>query len=112
MNTREPLYPEHKISKTLDNFRQPPGQPPQGREVMERFFQVFYSVPKNERNKNDAALTVAKELCALWELGDARIPVIGRDKLKKKILGMRQDLTDICNESKKGTPAYVVAVSY
>ena len=69
MKTREPLYPEFKILKTLEAFRQPPCSPPHGHEVLERFFVVFQSQPKNCRDANAMAVMVAAELHALWLVG-------------------------------------------
>ena len=111
MKTREPLYPEFEISMTLEAFRQPPCPPPHGREVLERFFAVLHSQPKNCRDVNAAAITVATELHALWLVGDARIPCNLRDTMKKKIVKFRELLKFLCTKGKKGRPAYAEAVS-
>ena len=111
MKTREPLYPEFGISKTLEVFRQPPCTPPCGREILERFLGVFYSQLKNARDKGVAAHTVAVELNDLWLLGDARIPLLTMKTMKKKILELRETLNFLCIKGKKGRPGYADKVS-
>ena len=111
MHTREPLRPEFQISKRLEQFRQPPCQPPRGMEVMERFFGVLHSQASNCRDVNGAARIVAKELHELWEKGDAQIPIQRINTTHAKILEFREDLRYLCNKSKKGRPAYAERVS-
>ena len=77
---------------------------------MERFFQVHHSVPRNERNVSWAALTVAKELYSLWQIGGARIPLLRLQTIKVKIVGMHEDLLFINRKSKAGQPTYVAKV--
>ena len=101
MKTREPLYPNFLISKRLEQFQQPPCQPPKGKDVLEHFFNVLYTQPRNKRVAGDAAFTVALELRDLWNHGDARIPLRANSTIKKAILEMREDLLFICCESKK-----------
>ena len=111
MKTREPLHPEFGIARTIEAFRQPPCPPPQGKEVMERFFEVFHAQLKNERSADAASYTVAVELDSLWKLGDARIPRKTVQTIKKKIMDFRDNLRKICVKSKKGQRAYEEAVS-
>ena len=110
MKTREPLHPEFGIARTIEAFRQPPCSPPQGKEVLERFFEVLHSQPKNGRNVDAAAYSVAAELDGLWKLGDARIPLKTVKTIKKMITDFRENLRKICVKSKKGKPAYEEAV--
>ena len=111
MKTREPLHPEFEISKTIEAFRTPPCQPPFGKEILERFFGVLHSRPKNDRDNNAVAHALSAELHALWFLGDARIPCNSIKTIKKKVEDLRQLLKYLCNKSKKGRPAYAEAVS-
>ena len=111
MKTRERLFPEFQISKTIDAFRQPPCSPPHGKEVFERFFGVLYSQPKNCRNFIAAGHTAAAEMDALWLVGDARIPRNTIETIKKKILKFRELLQYLLNKSKKGRPVYAEVVS-
>ena len=87
MLPRHSLYPEFGISKRLERFTPPPSQPPRGREVLERFFDILFSQEKNHRSAEAAASDVAKELTQLWMLGDARIPLNEIRTITKKILG-------------------------
>ena len=75
MKTREPLYPEFEISKTSFSA-----------EVLEHFFDVLHSQPKNNRDSNDVVHTVATKLDELWLLGDARIPRNTVTTIKRKIV--------------------------
>ena len=109
--TRERMYPDFGIPKPLEHFKQPPCEPPKGREVLERFFDILYKQPVNNRSAPDAAFAVAVELRELWERGDARIPLRRAQTLKKTILDFRQDLKDIQNKSKENRPSYQEAVS-
>ena len=111
MNTREPLYPDLQISKTIEAFQQPPCPPPRGKEILERFFGVLHSTSKNNRDLNTVSLTVAGELHVLWSIGDARIPCNTKHTMKKKIVKLREILKYLSNKSKKGRPAYAEAVS-
>ena len=111
MKTREPLYPEFGISKTLEAFRQPPCSPPQGKEILERYFAVFHDQPKNERNSNLAVLHVSNELLELWQRGDARIPINTLKTLKKKVSDFREDLRSLSKKSHKKRPAYAATVN-
>ena len=61
METRHPLYPEFGISKRLEHFQPPNSQPQKGRDVLERFFDVFLRQSKNELSNEQAAAIVAKE---------------------------------------------------
>ena len=111
MKTREPLHPEFQISKTIPAFQQPPCEPPHGKEILERFFDVLHSQPKNNRDGNAVAHSVATELDDLWLLGDARIPRNTVPTIKKKVVDFRDLLGIISKKSKKGRPAYEEAVS-
>ena len=111
MKTREALFPEFEISKTLEEFRLPPCPPPRGKDVLERFLAILHETQKNLRSCNSVALCVANELDDLWEKGDARIPRNKVQTMKKKIVDLRKDLRTLCNKSKKGRPAYQATVS-
>ena len=100
------MYPNFSIAKRLEHFPQPPCQPPKGKDVLERYFDVLYRQPANNRKATEAAQTVALELQSLWQRGDARIPLRTTPTLKKAILDFRDDLLYIKNESKKSRPAY------
>ena len=67
MNTRDRLYPDFQIGRRLNTFRSPPCQPPCGKDVLERYFDVLYA----KRCANDAAASVAGELVKLWNEGDS-----------------------------------------
>ena len=73
MERRQAMYPEFGISKRLERFQPPPSQPPKGKDVLERLFDVLFSQEKNKRSVESAAATVAEELLALWALGVARM---------------------------------------
>ena len=109
--TRERLYPEFLITKCLEEFPRPPCEPPKGKDIMERYFDVLRKQPGNVRSKNDAAYAVAMELRDLWERGDARIPLRCPQTLKTTILKFCDDLNQIRNKSKKDRPSYQAAVS-
>ena len=111
MKTREGLQPEFGISKTLDAFKQPPCQPPKGKDVLERYYGVLHSQPPNEKDANAALLVVAKELRALWEMGDARIPLKKNFDIKADLIRFRENLRYLTNKSKKGRPTYVAKVN-
>ena len=112
MDTRDPLFPDFSISKSLEKFKAPPCQPPRGRDVLERYFDVLYARPKGKRKGDDAALQVAEELIQLWGVGDARIPLITVYPLKKKINDFRDDLQYLCNKSKMNRGNYTEKVSF
>ena len=108
MERRQPLYPELGISRRLEGF--PPSQPPKGKDILERFFDVLFSQPKNSRNADSAALKVAKELIELWTRGDGRIPLNGVECLKRRIIAFRDDLSWLNKKSMKTRPVYAVKV--
>ena len=111
MKTREPLYPEFEISRTLQEFHPLPCPPPCGKDVLERFFGILHETRKDLRSCNSVALQVATELHDLWERGDARIPRNKLQTIKKKVVDFREDLRRLCKKSKKGTPGYQATVS-
>ena len=109
--TRERMYPDYQISKRREHFQQPPCQPPKGKDILERYFDVLYVQPVNKRCANDAAYAVAVEVRELWQRGDARIPLQTAQTIKKRILHFRDDLLFIQKQSKKGQPSFQEAVS-
>ena len=106
MQTRDPMFPKFLISKRLSAFKQPPCEPPKGKDVLERYFDVLYEQPPNKRNGSDAAFKVAKELLSLWQLGDGRIPLRCEKTVKKAIEDFRTDFNYIRNETKKTRKVY------
>ena len=110
MERRRPMYPKLGIQKPLERFQPPPSQPPKGKEVMERFFDVIYSQDKNDRSADSAAATVTKELLDLWELGDARIPLNSKHTIKRRILTFRDDLGYLNKEKNETRPKYKTTV--
>ena len=106
MERRHPMYPEFGISKRLEAFRDPPSQPPKGKDVLERFFDILYSQPKNNRNAKDAAAAATEQLLRLWTLGDERIPLNAEKTVKKAILTLREDLAWLNQKAKKKRPNY------
>ena len=106
MERRHPMYPDFGISKRLESFKDPPSQPPKGKDVLERFFDILYRQPKNSRSAKDAATAVTEQLLALWTLGDARIPLNAEDTVKKAILTLREDLAWLNQKAKKKRANY------
>ena len=104
------MYPEFYISKVLTHFSSPPCQPPLGREVLERFFDLLFAQPKHRRDNNAAAYAVALEL-ETWGQGDARIPLKSNKTLVKQIVDFRHDLKIVCDKSKAGRESYQKTVS-
>ena len=100
------MFPEFLISKRLESFQQPPCQPPKGKDVLERYFDVLYGQTANQRNGSDAAYAVATELIDLWKRGDARIPCQFVQAVKTAIVDFRETLTVINNKSKRQRPSY------
>ena len=92
MERRHTMYPDFGISRRLERFQPPPSQPPKGKDVLERLFDVIFSQDKNNRSIENAAAIVAEELLTLWALGDARIPLNALDTVKKRIISFRKDL--------------------
>ena len=101
-----PLYPDFQILRPLDDFKQPPCQPPKGKDVLERFFHVLFEQPKNRRDATSAADTVAVKLMDLWQLGDARIPLLRRRIIQKNIADFRADLAFLCKKGNLKKPTY------
>ena len=111
METRRPLYPKFGISKQLEHFTPPPCQPPKGKEVLERFFDVLHGQGKNQRSAETAASEVAKELIQLWKLGDGRIPLNQVKTIAKRIFDFRSDLAWLCKTSMETRPIYKTKVN-
>ena len=101
IKTRDVLFPEFQISKLLEQFKAPPCQPPKGRDVMERFFDVLYSQSTNNRDGRKAAWKVALELDELWKLGDARIPRKTPKTIQSTILHWREQLRALCKKDQQ-----------
>ena len=70
MNRRDCLYPDFQIGRHFNTFRLPPCQPPYGKDVSERYFDVLYEKPIGKRWANAAAAYVAGKLVKLWNEGD------------------------------------------
>ena len=67
------MYPDFKVARRLESFRPPPCESPCGKDVLERYFDVLYSKPKNKSGANKAAFNLANELTQLWRDGDGRV---------------------------------------
>ena len=50
------------VTKMLSRFSPPPCQPPTGKDILERFFDILFNQPKNRQDKKAAAYSVALEL--------------------------------------------------
>ena len=111
MERRRPMYPDFGIKKPLERFQPPPSEPPKGKDVLKRFFDVIYSQDKNNRSKESAAAIVTQELLALWALGDARIPLNSSITVKRRILSFRDDLAYLNKEAMKTRANYETKVT-
>ena len=55
--------------------------------------------PANCKNATTAADTVADKLMKLWQLGDARIPLLQRRIIAKNVANFHADLAFLCPKS-------------
>ena len=110
MERRQAMYPEFGISKRLERFQPPPSQPPKGKDVLERLFDVLFSQEKNKRSVESAAATVAEELLALWALGDARIPLNAKDTVRNRFVSFREELAYLNKKAMKARSNYQTKV--
>ena len=72
-------------------------------DILDVFFFILFSQPKNSRSADSAALEVAKEVLELWMRGDGRISLNGVKCVKRRIVAFRVDLTWY-NKSMKTRP--------
>lgn len=110
MTQRSPISSDFGIAHPLENFPLPPCQPPKGKAVLERLYNVYGAKGPEYHDFGKSANRVGQELHDLWSRGDGCIPLLCLKTIKQKIEKFRKDFAFIKEKSKKNRPQYAVAV--
>ena len=77
----------------IKGFILPPGEPPKGKEVLERLFEEIGFKNGVRVSVSAAARTVTSELISWWMLGDTGIPLLSKHMINTKILEFYGDFS-------------------
>ncbi len=88
--------------KKLSCFKNPPCEPPKGKDVCERMNYLTFSKEKT----TTAAQVVAKELLHLWKVGDSKISLLNIKTIQRRILELFGNYSFVKKKSWKAKGGY------